>query len=228
MLSKEQVVSSPSSSATAGAPQKNSCSHLETGDPDPVLDGLEQLLAGLAGPAAEDELGVEGPALGQAPLGADLVVDEGVVVLQAGAEALELEGGPGDELLHAEALGGEVGELGGVGGKPLLHLAGALLVVEEEDGAGAGAEPPDAGRRGLPPGVGHDGAQGGEDDVPEAVVLGAEEDEGPVGLDVEGGRGVEGGLADDVPDPVGGDGAQVLVQGVDCPARLDGVQEGLG
>lgn len=88
------------------------CTHFfsRTKDLDTVLERLKLLVAGLAGAAPKDQLGIQPPGPGQAPGGGDLVVDDRVVVLEVGAEALELEGGPEEQLLHAGALGGPGGE----------------------------------------------------------------------------------------------------------------------
>ncbi|KUI71595.1 hypothetical protein VM1G_11752 [Cytospora mali] len=136
-----------------------------------ALDGGEGLLASLAGLAAEDELGAELPALGDVPLGDDLGVDQGVVVLEVGTETLGLEGGPDGELQHG------VGDLGG--------------------------------------------------DIPQLLVLGAEEDDDTVGLGVEGGGDVLEGLLDDLLDLGGGDG-QVLGEGVVGAAVLDVLENDAG
>lgn len=63
-------------------------------DEDSLLKGLLGLLTSLTFGLAEDELGLEGPGLGDLPLADDLLVDEGVVVLEAGSESLSLKGGP--------------------------------------------------------------------------------------------------------------------------------------
>lgn len=63
-------------------------------DEESLLDRLLGLLASGALGLAEDELGLEGPGLGDLPLLADLLVDEGVVVLEVGAEAFLFEGSP--------------------------------------------------------------------------------------------------------------------------------------
>ena len=66
-----------------------------------LLEREEILGTGLAGAAADDELGVELPAGGDVPLGGDALVDEGVVVLERRAKALGLESGPDDVLEDA-------------------------------------------------------------------------------------------------------------------------------
>lgn len=148
-------------------------------------------------------------------------------MLEVGAETLDLEGGPEDELLDGVALAGPAGELVGKGGELGLEALDGGLVVEEEDSARGAAEAGDAVGCLLPAGLGNDGLEDGAGDVPELGVLGAEEDEQAVGLGVERGWGVEGGLLDELLDAGGSDGAQVLVEGVDGTTGLDQLEEGL-
>ena len=66
-----------------------------------VLVGLSrQLLPGALLKTTEDELRLERPLQGDVPDLAGLLVGQGVVVLQVGAEAFGFEGGPGGELVH--------------------------------------------------------------------------------------------------------------------------------
>lgn len=74
---------------------------------------------------------------------------------------------------------------------------------------------------------GDDGLEDLSGDVPELLVVGAEEDDDAVGLGVEGRRGVEDGLLDDLGDALLADG-QVLGQGVVGAAVLDEVQDRVG
>lgn len=106
---------------------------LSTEDLVALLDGLEFLGTGLAAAATEDELGVELPVLGDAPLASDLGVDEGVVVLEVGANTLGVKGGPDDVLGHGIGLLGPDGELVGVEGELLLHAVDDVLVLEEQN-----------------------------------------------------------------------------------------------
>lgn len=201
--------------------------NLLTKDLDALLEGLEVLVARLAGAAAEDELSIELPTLGDLPRFGNLLVDEGVVVLQIGAEALELKGGPGQDLLHAEALGGPAGELVGVGSELSLHAVDDVLVVEEEDGAGAGLEAGHAAGGGLPGVLRDDGLEDVRGHVPQLVVLSAEEHEHAVGLGVERGGGVQGELVDDVGDARCGH-RQLLVERVVGAAALGQLDKGVG
>lgn len=105
-------------------------------------------------------------------------------------------------------------------GKLFLHALDDVLVLKEQNSACAGLEPGHAGgRRGevLP---GDDGLEDGGGDVPELVVLGAEEDDDAVGLGVEGRGDVEEGFLYDFLDAVGRYG-EGLVEGVDCAAGFD-------
>lgn len=77
---------------------------LSTEDLEAVLDGELVLGAGLAGAAAEDELGVELPVVGDAPFAGDLGVDQRVVVLKVSTETLGGESGPDRELDHGVGL----------------------------------------------------------------------------------------------------------------------------
>jgi hypothetical protein len=54
-------------------------------------------------------------------------------VLQVGAEAFELEGGPDGDLVHGGALGGPDGEAVGLEGELVLHaFDGGFIGVEED------------------------------------------------------------------------------------------------
>lgn len=181
--------------------------------------------AGLAGAAAEDELGGQLPVGGDVPLGGDALVDEGVVVLQVGAEALSLEGGPGGVLQDGGAVLGPDGEAVLVEGELLLHAGDDGGVDEEEDGAGGGLEAGVALGRGLPAVGGHDLLEHVRGDVPQLVVLGAVEHEHAVRLRVEGRGGLDQVLLHDRRDLVRGDG-QLLVQLVEGAAGLEGFEEG--
>lgn len=74
---------------------------------------------------------------------------------------------------------------------------------------------------------GDDGLEDLGGNVPELLVVGAEEDDDAVGLGVEGGRGVEDGLLHDLGDALLADG-QVLGQGVVGAAVLDEVEDRVG
>lgn len=107
--------------------------HLSTEDLDLLLNGLELLGAGLAGAAADDELRAELPAGGDVPGLGDLGVDQGVVVLEVGAEALDLERAPDGVLQHGAALGGPDREVLSVEGDVLLEALDDVLILEEEN-----------------------------------------------------------------------------------------------
>lgn len=101
---------------------------------DALLERLLVLGAGVGvGAAAEDELGAQLPLLGDVPLVLDLAVDDGVVVLQVGAEALGLEAGPQGELVHGGRVLGPDGEVVGVDGELALEVLDGGGVLEEED-----------------------------------------------------------------------------------------------
>ena len=114
-----------------------------------------------------------------------------------------------------------------IGGELLLHALDDGPVLKEQDGAGAGLEASHALGGWAELGLGNDGPEDLAGDVPELVVLGAKEDEQAVALAVEGRRDVEEGLLDDLLDASSGDGAEVLVQGVDAAAILDGSEESI-
>lgn len=97
------------------------------------VDGQEVLGAGLGGAPADDELGVELPAERDAPLGRHALVDQRVVVLQVGPQALGLERRPHRELQHAVRLARPDRELVRVQRELLLHRVDDVLVLEEED-----------------------------------------------------------------------------------------------
>lgn len=132
-LSKNIVISFyhfPNSQTFIGYPLVLSTENL-----DPLLNRLECLWQTrfLGQTLAKHQLCIELPVLGDAPLRGDLGVDDGVVMLQVGTEALGLEGGPEHDLVHGGGLLGPVVELVGVGGVGLLLLADGGAVVEEED-----------------------------------------------------------------------------------------------
>ena len=102
-------------------------------DKDPLLNGLELLLAGLACTSTKDELGTELPLLGDLPLLLSTLVDNGVVVLEVGAEALSLERNPGGVLVHGRCVLGPVAEVVCVEREGLAEVLDGLGVFEEED-----------------------------------------------------------------------------------------------
>lgn len=200
------------------------CSGLSTSDLEGLREGQVVLGASLAGTAAEDELGRQLPVGGDFPLGGDALVDEGVVMLEVGAEALGLEGGPGGELQDGGAVLGPGREAVLVEGELLLHGADDGGVDEEEDGAGAGLEACIAPGRGIPALGGYDGLQDVRGDVPQLVALGAVEHQHAVRLRVEGRGDLDQVLLHDRRDLVRGDG-QLLVQLVEGPTGLEGLEK---
>lgn len=104
-----------------------------------ALDGLERLLASLARLSAKHQLGPELPRGRDLPLGLHLGVDNGIVVLEVGAEAFGLEGHPERELVHRRGVLGPGGEVVCVDGELLLEGVDGLGVLEEEDLGGVSA-----------------------------------------------------------------------------------------
>lgn len=148
-------------------------------------------------------------------------------MLEVGAQTLGLKSSPEEVLLDGVGLLGPGGEAVGVDGELGLE---ALLdgdVGEEEDGSGGALEAGDAGGGVLPGLGGNDGLEGVRGDVPELVVLGAEQDDEAVGLGVEGRGGLEGGLLDDLLDALGSHG-EVLGEGVVGAAVLGQLEEEVG
>lgn len=148
-------------------------------------------------------------------------------MLEVGAQTLSLEGSPEEVLLDGVGLLSPGGEAVGVDGELGLE---ALLdgdVGEEEDGSGGALEAGDTVGGGLPGLRGNDGLEGVRGDVPELVVLGAEEDDEAVGLGVEGRGGLEGGLLDNLLDALGSHG-EVLGEGVVGAAVLSQLEDEVG
>jgi hypothetical protein len=112
------------------------CVHLllSTVDKQPLaLDLLELLLARLAGTATEDQLAAELPLKGNVPVVSRLLVNERVVVLQVGAEALSLESRPQGELVHGVGVLAPVAEVVCVQGELLAKVLDGLGGFVEED-----------------------------------------------------------------------------------------------
>lgn len=97
-----------------------------------ALDRLELLLTSIGDLATEDELGAELPVDGDVPVLLGLAVDEGVVVLEAGAKTLSLEGGPESVLVHSGSVLAPVAEVVGIDGEGLAEGLNGLGVLEEE------------------------------------------------------------------------------------------------
>ena len=83
-----------------------------------------------------------------------------------------------------------------------------------------------AARRRLPVSLGDDGLEGRGGDLPELVVLSAEQDNDAVALGVEAGGHVLKRLGDDLLDALGSD-AQVLVERIVAAAALEELDEGV-
>ena len=98
-----------------------------------LLKSKVLLGASLASTATEDQLGVELPVGGDLPGLGNLVVNEGVVVLEVGAQALGLKGGPDGVLQNGIALRGPAGEAVGVDGELGLEALDNGLVLEEQN-----------------------------------------------------------------------------------------------
>lgn len=110
-----------------------------------LLQRLELLLACLSGAPAEDELSPQLPVLGDLVGILDLLVDDGVVVLEVGTEALGLERNPGGILVHGGGVLAPVTEVVSVEREGLAQVLDGLGVLEEEDLCGCVSE--DATRR---------------------------------------------------------------------------------
>lgn len=197
---------------------------LSTKDLDTLLNRLVLLGVRVGGAAAKDELGVELPAGGDLPGVGDLLVDEGAVVLEVGAEALGLEGGPEEVLLDAVALVGPDGELVGVEGKLLLHAVDDVLVVEEEDGSRGALEHGELVGRALPLVLGDDTLEDVAGQVPQLVVLAAKEHNEAVGLRVERRGSLQRRLLDELLD-AGRANGELLGEGVVGAAVLGQLEE---
>ena len=83
-------------------------------------------------------------------------------------------------------------------------------------------------RRASPVVLGHDGLEGFGGDVPELLVLGAEQDNDAVALRVERRRDVLQSLLDDLVDALDSQGTEVLGERVVGAALLDEVEDRVG
>jgi hypothetical protein len=102
--------------------------HLES-----LFQIVELFLTGLTSGSAEHHLCAELPVLGHIPRLLDTGVDQGVVVLEVGAETFGLQGSPGNVLRHTVGVDSPGGELVGVERELLLHAFDNSAVDEEED-----------------------------------------------------------------------------------------------
>ena len=94
---------------------------------------LELLLTGLAGTATKDQLRPQLPLERDAPVFSGLLVDDGVVVLEVGTEALSLERNPCGVLVHGRSVLGPVAEVVCVEREGLAEVLDRLGVFEEKD-----------------------------------------------------------------------------------------------
>lgn len=148
-------------------------------------------------------------------------------MLQVGAQALELESSPDEQLLHAQRVNSPGGEAVGVQGKLVLQGLCGGGVFEEEHRAGSALEERELVGGGLEVLGGDDALERLRGDVPQLLVLAAKEDDGAVGLGVEGRGSVQGRVLDDLVDAAGRDG-EVLVEGVDGATDLGHLEEEIG
>lgn len=94
---------------------------------------LELLLTSLAGAATKNKLRPELPLERNAPVLGNLLVDDGVVVLQVGAETLGLERNPQRVLVHGVGVLGPVAEVVCVERERLAEVLDGLGGFVEED-----------------------------------------------------------------------------------------------
>jgi hypothetical protein len=94
---------------------------------------LELLLAWLACAATKDQLTPQLPAQWDVPVRSGLLVDDGVVVLQVGAEALGLERDPQSILVHGVGVLRPVAKVVGIEGELLAQVFDGFGVFVEED-----------------------------------------------------------------------------------------------
>jgi hypothetical protein len=94
---------------------------------------LELLLAWLTSTAAEDKLSSQLPVERDVPLLSSLLVDDGVVMLQVGTEALSLERDPQCVLVHGVGVLGPVAEVVSIERERLAEVLDGLRVLVEEN-----------------------------------------------------------------------------------------------
>lgn len=94
---------------------------------------LVRLLAGRRHWGTNNQLGLEFPSLRHIPCRLDLLVNERVVMLEAGAKTLGLESGPGSDLVGAAGLRGPLWEAVGVKSEVGLEPLNGWGINEEED-----------------------------------------------------------------------------------------------
>lgn len=170
----------------------------------------------------EDELRGQDPILAQAPLANDLIIDESIVMLQIGTQTLSLEGEPEQVLVHGIGVLAPLGVLVGIR-RGMGYFGGdirsRLSVFEEHDlfrfsqrqrsqtvGGRRGTNSAMSATERINAAFGHLGLllaldvlrDFGPHDVPEFLVVGAEEDDLAGGLGVECRGDVAGSVVDDV------------------------------
>jgi hypothetical protein len=103
-------------------------------DKQPLAESLlELLLARLASAATKDKLRPELPLERDVPVISSLLVDDGVVVLQVGAEALGLKRNPERVLVHGVGVLGPVAEVVCVQREGLAEVLDGLGGFVEKD-----------------------------------------------------------------------------------------------
>lgn len=107
---------------------------MSTVDEEPLaLDLLKLLLARLTSPATEDQLAPELPLKRDAPLVCSALINDGVVMLEVGTEALGLQRNPKSVLMHGVGVLGPVAEVVCVRREGLAEVLDWLRVLVEED-----------------------------------------------------------------------------------------------
>lgn len=107
---------------------------LSTVDPKPLAKSLlELLLARLASTSTKDQLGPELVLKRDLPVLSGLLVDDGVVMLEVGAEAFSLEGNPEGVLVHGVGVLRPVAEVVCVEREGFAEVLNRLGVFVKED-----------------------------------------------------------------------------------------------
>jgi hypothetical protein len=98
-----------------------------------ALNRFKLLLARLSSLTSKHQLCPERPFLGHIPLGLDLLVHDGVIMLQVGTEAFCLERDPERKLVHGGGVLGPGGEVVCIDGELFFKGVDWVWVFEEED-----------------------------------------------------------------------------------------------
>jgi len=98
-----------------------------------TLDRLESLLTGLSRTPSKYQLRLEAPLLGNLPEVLNLLVDDGIVVLQVTPETLGFEASPECELVHGRGMFRPLEEHVRVDRELLLEGMDSVGVFKEED-----------------------------------------------------------------------------------------------